>query len=125
MPRSSPARTSRPIRGKWEVSAVTFNGTTFARLKGRILEFGEEGISTVDGDSPLRVVVAYTVDAASNPKRIDLGEEYAGKKALGIYSIAKDELRLCYAEPGAERPAKFESKPGDRVFLFILKRVKD
>jgi uncharacterized protein (TIGR03067 family) len=49
----------------------------------------------------------------------------ADRKALGIYAIDKDELRLCYAEPGATRPTKFESKPGDRVFLLVLKRVKE
>ncbi len=110
------------IRGRWEVTATTFNGTTFTHAKGRVLEFGEEEISTVDDDLPLRVVV-YTADATADPRRIDLGEE--GKKALGIYAIEKNELRICYAEPGAGRPAGFESKPGKRVFLLVLKRVKE
>jgi uncharacterized protein (TIGR03067 family) len=112
------------IRGKWEVTAVTFNGTTFAHRNGRILDFESEGISTVVDDLILPVAT-YTVGAAASPKRIDLNQDDAGKKALGVYSIEKDELRLCYGEPGAERPVKFESKPGARVFLVVLKRVKD
>jgi uncharacterized protein (TIGR03067 family) len=111
------------IRGRWEVVASTFNGTTFTHCKGRVLIFNDGEISTEYDDVSVRAV-EYTVDVAADPNRIDLIQDDAGKKALGIYSIEKDELRLCYGEPGAEHPAKFESKPGDRVFLVVLKRVK-
>src|SRR5262249_25613674 len=106
------------IRGKWEVSAATFNGTAFAHQKGRILEFDEHVVATYDGELPGRVT-PYSADLTTDPKRIDLNTEAGENKALGIYALDKDELRICYAEPGAGRPAKFESKPGDRVFLLV------
>lgn len=112
------------LRGKWEVTAATFNGTAFMGLKGRLLDFGEDEVATHDGEVPTRAT-GYTVDATTDPRRIDLDSGYEGKKALGIYAIDKDELRVCYAEPGAGRPAKFESKPGDRHFLLVLRRVKE
>jgi uncharacterized protein (TIGR03067 family) len=112
------------IRGKWEVSAATFNGTAFTGPKDRILEFGEDEVTMFDGRAPTRSV-SYTLDATTGPKHIDLDSGADDKKALGIYALNKDELRICYAEPGAGRPARFESKPGDRVFLLVLKRVKE
>ena len=95
--------------------------------KGRVLEFREGGVITRHDDLPTgpAVVAGYRVDATADPRRIDLDQAYGGKKALGIYTIDKDEVRRCYAEPGAARPTKFESKPGDRVFLLVLKRVKE
>lgn len=112
------------IRGKWEVSAATFNGTAFKAPKEHIFVFDEEDITTFNGGAPIRSVT-FTLDAATDPKRIDLDAGAGDKKALGIYALDKDELRICYAEPGAGRPARFESKPGDRVFLLVLKRVKE
>jgi len=112
------------IRGKWEVSAATFNGTAFTGPKNRTLDFGEDEVTTFDGGAPTGFV-AYTLDATTDPKHIDLDSGAGDKKALGIYTLDKDELRICYAEPGAGRPARFDSKPGDRVFLLVLKRVKE
>lgn len=112
------------IRGKWEVSAATFNGTAFTGPKDRILDFGEDEVTMFDGRAPTRYA-AYTLDATTDPKHIDLDSGAGDKKALGIFALDKDELKICYAEPGAERPAKFESKAGARVFLLVLKRVKD
>ena len=44
--------------------------------------------------------------------------------AFGIFVIEKGEMKICYAEPGADRPKKFESKEGDKMFLLVLKRMK-
>ena len=112
------------IRGKWAVSAATFNGTEFTAPKDRILDFGEDEVTTFDGGAPTRFA-AYTLDATSEPKHIDLDSGAGDKKALGVYALDKEELRICYAEPGGGRPARFASKPGDRVFLLVLKRVKE
>jgi uncharacterized protein (TIGR03067 family) len=112
------------IRGKWEVTSATFNGTRFTGPNGRTLAIGEDEVTMYDGELPIRAS-AYTTDATTDPKQIDLDAGDESKKALGIYALGKDELKICYGEPGAERPAKFESKPGSRVFLLVLKRVTE
>jgi len=116
--------TTPTIRGKWEVTAATFNGTASTAPKLRVIAFDEDDVTTFDGGAPTRSVT-YTLDTKTDPKRIDLNSEAGDHKALGIYALDKDELRICYAEPGAGRPVRFESKPGDRVFLLVLKRVKE
>jgi uncharacterized protein (TIGR03067 family) len=62
-----------------------------------------------------------TFDLSKTPKQFDIDHRF-GDVALAIYTIEKDTLKICYAEPGADRPTKFESPAGERVFLLVLKR---
>jgi uncharacterized protein (TIGR03067 family) len=112
------------LKGKWEVTSAKFNGSELTSLKGRVLDFGDEEFTTYDGEAKGRTL-SFTLNPKADPKQIDLDRGGPDGKALGIYSIGTDELKLCYAEPGAERPAKFESSAGSRVFLLVLKRTKD
>jgi len=124
----APADEKKPdaagLKGKWEVTAARFNGSELSGLKGRVLDFGEGEFTTYDGEAKGRTL-SFTLDAKADPKRIDLDRGGDGGKALGIYAVSKDELKLCYAEPEADRPTRFESAAGGRVFLLVLKRVKD
>jgi hypothetical protein len=45
-----------------------------------------------------------------------------GKTLLGIYAIEHDQLRLCHAPPGKDRPAEFASKDASGVSLQAWKR---
>jgi uncharacterized protein (TIGR03067 family) len=112
------------LKGKWQLTAAKFNGADSDGLKGRILVFEGGEFTTYDGDKKGRTVT-YTLDPKADPKQIDLTAGGDGKKALGIYSVTKDELMVCYGEPGADRPTKFESGAGGRVFLLVLKRATD
>jgi uncharacterized protein (TIGR03067 family) len=112
------------LPGKWEVTSARFNGSELTSLKGRVLDFGDEEFTTYDGEAKGRTL-SFTLNPKADPKQIDLDRGGPDGKALGIYSVGKDELKVCYAEPGADRPAKFESAVGGRSFLLLLKRVKD
>ena len=109
--------TDAALRGKWEVTSARFNGSEFTSLKGRVLDFGDEEFTTYDGEAKGRTL-SFTVDPRADPKQIDLDRGGPDGKALGIYSIGKDELKLCYAEPGADRPARFESGPAAGYFCW-------
>jgi len=113
---------SAAIEGVWEVVSTTYDGKEVA-AKGRTLVFGEKKFTTFIGDKKKRAV-AFTLDPSTDPKRIDMDRGDKDGKALGIYEIDMDQLKLCYGEPGAERPKAFESKPGKKVFLIILRRAK-
>src|SRR5690348_10693609 len=55
----------------------------------------------------------FKIDATKNPKTIDFfpGNTADKTKAMaGIYEIEGDKLKICYAQPGKDRPQEFESK---------------
>jgi len=110
------------LKGIWEVVSTTHDGKD-APAKGRTLVFGGNSFTAYTGDKPERAI-AFTLDPTTNPKRIDLDRGGKDGKAYGIYLLDKDELKLCYGEPGAERPRAFESKAGKKVFLIVLKKAK-
>ena len=69
----------------------------------------------------------YRLDLRKMPKEIDITimAQPDGGEPLevleGIYSLEGDELKLCLASPGKERPASFPQKPGPGQVL-LLKR---
>jgi uncharacterized protein (TIGR03067 family) len=110
------------LKGIWEVVSTTHDGKDVP-AKGRTLVFSASAFTAYTGDKPERTI-AFTLDPTTDPKRIDLDRGGKDGKAYGIYLLDKDELKLCYGEPGAERPKAFESKAGQKVFLLVLKRAK-
>jgi uncharacterized protein (TIGR03067 family) len=121
--KSDPKDALAALKGKWEIVTASFDGKESAGLKGRVIIFDEKEFTTYDGNKKGRTI-SFTVDGATNPRHIDLERGADGVKALGIFTIGKDELKICYGEPGAERPAKFVSPAGDKLFLLVLKRAK-
>src|SRR5688572_19831813 len=105
-----PKRDAVALRGVWEVVTSRFDGND-APSTGRTLVFGDKEFIAYVGDKRGRTL-KYMLDANADPKRIDLDKGGKDGKAYGIYSLDQDELKLCYGEPGAERPKAFESKPG-------------
>lgn len=110
------------LEGVWEVVTSKFDGNDVPST-GRTLVFGEKSFTAYVGDKKGRTL-AFTLNPNTDPKRIDLDKGGDDGQAYGNYSIDKDELKLCYGEPGAERPKAFESRAGSKVFLLVLKRVK-
>jgi uncharacterized protein (TIGR03067 family) len=48
-----------------------------------------------------------------------------GQISLGIYEIAGDDYKVCFAPPGKDRPKEFSSKPGSGYILQVWKRAKE
>jgi uncharacterized protein (TIGR03067 family) len=109
------------LKGKWEIVSGKFNGNESATVKGRILKFTSNELVTYFSDDDKDLTVSVTFDLSKTPKQFDIDHRF-GDVALAIYTIEKDTLKICYAEPGADRPTKFESPAGERVFLLVLKR---
>jgi hypothetical protein len=42
---------------------------------------------------------------------------------LGIYELSGDELKICLADPGADRPKEFASAKGSKATYMVLKRT--
>ncbi len=67
--------------------------------------------------------IHYSVDAAKEPKEIDLhGREPVARTTPGIYSIDSDILTLCFHMFGEFRPSAFRSDVGSYVDLKTFRR---
>jgi uncharacterized protein (TIGR03067 family) len=63
------------------------------------------------------------LDPTRSPKAIDVTPD-DGKTVLGIYTIAGDTHKVCFAEYGAERPTSFSTEPESGRSLYVMRRVK-
>jgi uncharacterized protein (TIGR03067 family) len=118
-----------PAAGKWVVESVTVNGKANNALKGAVREQADGKYTlTPTKDSPAKPTTGtYTIDATKSPITIDMkptGGNYDGKTLLGIVKIEGDTLTACFAEPGKDRPTKFESPEGGSTILVVHKKVK-
>jgi RNA polymerase sigma factor (sigma-70 family) len=73
-----------------------------------------------------RTACSFTVDAKARPPRIDLtpanGPD-AGQTIPGIYSLQKDQLKLCLPiNEGKQRPKEFDAPAKSSRVLLVLKR---
>ena len=65
------------------------------------------------------------IDRTRNHGPVDFvsdGPEGAGKTCLGVYVLEDDELNVCVAPAGNERPTSFAPKPGSGHSLYLLRR---
>ena len=118
-----------PTAGKWVVESVTRDGAKDDGLAGatRVHEGGKYTVTPAAGKSGAAVSGTYTVDAGKSPVTIDMkpaAGRYKDQTLLGIVKADGDHLTVCFAEPGKERPTKFESGPGSGLVLAIHKKAK-
>jgi uncharacterized protein (TIGR03067 family) len=70
--------------------------------------------------------VITRINTARNCGAIDFlsagGPRGEGTSFLGLYILEDDELTVCVAPPGKERPKGFDSKRGSGHWLYLLKR---
>jgi uncharacterized protein (TIGR03067 family) len=120
----------KAMQGTWEAVSHEEDGrkaTEEERKKAqvRLVVKGDEYTisfgKTVGGKGTLKL------DPGKKPKQIDvvLGDgPFKGKAMLGIYELKGDELRVCTAMPGKERPKEFSTKKGSQRYLIGYKRLK-
>jgi uncharacterized protein (TIGR03067 family) len=67
------------------------------------------------------------IDPTKSPKWMDskaTNDDAKGELSLGVYEIAGDDYKVCFAPPGKDRPKEFSSKPGSGHILQLWKREK-
>src|SRR5258708_5895739 len=92
---------------------ITFKGETYVFPDASGIATSQKGGIKVDpGKTPKWMDSKATNDAAK------------GELSLGIYEIAGDDYKVCFAPPGKNRPNEFSSKPGSGQILQVWKREK-
>ncbi len=115
--------------GTWRVVAVVANGQPVPEETCRKITVTNDAdggwVVRVEGKAVARGT--SRIDPTRSPKTIDLipsEGEHKGETARGIYEIAGDMRKICYAPSGKPRPARFSSAPGSGHILATFKREK-
>jgi uncharacterized protein (TIGR03067 family) len=112
------------LEGKWKIVSVERDGKIDDKWTDgeRVMKDGKYEMTPAKGDA---VKGGYKlIELKSKFKAIDFtpaGGQYKDKTLQGIYAIDGDTLKICFAEPGKDRPTEFSSKGN---VLTILKREK-
>lgn len=124
---STLAADKSPIDGKWTIETVTRDGKVDDNYAGasRVHEGSKYTMKGAEGKTLPTTDGAFTVDA--DKKTLDMkpaGGRYKDKTLVGIYKLDGDTLTIAFAEPGKDRPTKFESKEGSGVVVAVMKKAK-
>jgi uncharacterized protein (TIGR03067 family) len=117
---------AKKLEGTWVVVSCEAEGEKVPEiiLRKEVVRFiirGDTIALKVDGEP--KGEDRFRLDPKACPKTIDLnGKE--GQRALGIYSLEGDHLRICWTERGKTRPAAFATQAGSGFDLFVLVREK-
>ena len=78
----------------------------------------------MDEETTKVIKVRFVLEATREPKRIDFLRKKDEGNPHGIYTVDKDEFRLCYCNRPGERPSGFNTKADPDVEMLIFRRQK-
>ncbi len=129
-PKQQPTKSDRErMVGNWLIA-----NENSGRRKGEMWIITEDTIRTDAKDGGLggfsASIYSHRLDAAKDPKQIDIDVIFyngplVGINIKGIYVLDGDELRLCLADRGKERPAAFPKKPMPGEVLILQRQKPD
>ncbi len=129
--RTAPVRDSRTdaerLQGSWVLVRLVADGKTAPaeQIRGRRLVLNGKDFQC-DCVREIFRQATYTIHATQRPAWLDFTSQgdFEPHVCRGIYRIEEGQLTFCYAAPNAERPDRFESKPGSDVTLSVWKRLQ-
>jgi uncharacterized protein (TIGR03067 family) len=113
------------LQGIWIIQSSEHDGQADEGSKDDTVTFDGDSVTVKTKDRDQKAT--FRLDASKKPKTIDFTPSEESEKdqvVLGIYSLDKDELKVCFTGPGGERPTEFSAKEGTGQQLHILKRKK-
>lgn len=120
---------SEKLQGTWKATAVEKGGNQDEPGDHRIV-FAGDSFTIKRGDQVI-IKGKFKLDPTKSPKEIDVeitedeGKENNGKTAVGVYSVERDTLKWCTAEPGeTTRPKELKTAAGAKEMMVTLTREK-
>jgi len=120
----SPQDLTKKLAGIWEIEEGVNQGVELSgeELDGTTMVIKGKTIVNYDRDQNETYRATFTLDTSTKPIQIDMIAQMKGvppANALGILKFDEsDEFEICYALPGADRPADFKSPVGSKIMLF-------
>jgi uncharacterized protein (TIGR03067 family) len=118
------------MEGTWTVVAHETDGKKLTAEENKKVDVKlivKDGTYTIYFDGKKALTGKMKLDADKKPKQIDaVAEEgpYKGKAMLGIYELKGDDMRVCFAQPGKDRPTAFRTEKGSGLMLLGYRRVE-
>jgi uncharacterized protein (TIGR03067 family) len=103
------------LQGTWSLVSGERDGKTVSEEEAKNTVITISGSDFVFPDlSKIGTSAKGTIklDPTKNPKWIDSTSSKDGVKSLGIYEFVENGYRVCFAEPGKDRPKEFSAKSG-------------
>ena len=120
-------RDRKRIEGTWRVVALEVNGSDVVHeaVEKLTVVNGSDGTWSLRSEGKEISKGISTFDPTKQPKAIDFTPTDGGgngKRYLGIYDLGDKTRKLCFAQPGRDRPTEFSSIPGSEHILVIFER---
>jgi uncharacterized protein (TIGR03067 family) len=113
------------LQGTWKVLKMVDSGRPGPAdevQKTRLVVAGDK--LTVQMDGKPEELATFTLDPGKKPAAIDIRPAKGRELVKGIYKLEKDQLHICFAKDGKDRPKEFASTQEARSSLVVLERVK-
>jgi uncharacterized protein (TIGR03067 family) len=116
----------KKLAGKWVVVGLEAGGMKLPEeevKKGKMtLEFKEKTVISSAEGQPTEED-EFTVDTSKDPHELTIKDKKGPQN--GIYKFDGDKLLTCMpAEPGKDRPTKFETAAGQPIMILTLKKAE-
>jgi uncharacterized protein (TIGR03067 family) len=115
------------LQGRWKMTSGVMDGTELPidQVKGE-LNFKDDKYSwtTSNGESGGGT---FKLDTSKKPKNMDAipsDGPIKGQTVEEIYELDGDNLKICMALPGTNRPTAFKSEANSGLWYFTYKRAK-
>ena len=121
-------KTLKILAGEWETVSMARNGKSLPVPDGgkrRVIIREDKFTVVLDGKTS--GTGSFVLDPAKKPMAIDIKLNLSdGKEAkyLGVIEVSDQEHRICWADPGKDRPTKFGAVEGSGHTLATYRRVK-
>jgi uncharacterized protein (TIGR03067 family) len=117
------------LKGEWLMVSGSADGMPMPdNLRKQMKRVCTEDAVTVMMGDRVFLKAKVTIDPTKTRKTIDyemLDGFTKGKRQLGIYELEGDTFKSCFAAPGADRPADFTTKEGDKRTVSVWKKKSE
>ncbi len=116
----------KQMAGTWQVISYEKDGNKAPPDQLAKTTFSADGKFVVEHEGKTVAAGTTVIDPSKTPKHSDAVFKVGDvtSKTKGIYEVDGDNMKICYALPGKDRPTEFSAKAGSGQVLIVYKRDK-